>query len=56
MVSSTVYRTVSRAEKYRIKKEYLQSRYDTRSREDPALVFYASIKTVEERMEDKWKE
>jgi hypothetical protein len=53
----TIYYTVElRAEKYRIKKEYLQSRYDTRSKEDPASVFYEKIKAVEEHVEDKWKE
>jgi hypothetical protein len=52
-----IYYTIElRAEKYRIKKEYLQSQYDTRSREEPALVFHERIKAVKERMEYKWKE
>jgi hypothetical protein len=51
------YHTVElRAEKYQIKEEYLQSRYDTRSREDAGLDFYKRIKAVVERTEDKWKE
>lgn len=52
-----IYYTVElRAEKFQIKKEYLQSHNDTRSREDPVSVFYERIKIVEKRMEDKWTE
>jgi hypothetical protein len=54
-----IYYTVElRAEKYRIKKEYLQSRYEylhTHSREDPASVFYARIKAVEDKWKDEWR-
>lgn len=53
---SIYFKTELRAENYEIRRVEQQERYNTRSRSAAASIFIERIRTVEERMEKKWRE